>query len=161
MDDILQKLHKGLTTESAAETQAVARDLALQLPSNHTLALYGGLGAGKTTFVQGLAQAWGIKEPVTSPTFNILSLYRGARNLVHLDAFRLENEAQIEALMLEEWLEPPWCWVIEWPDNLGATLPHDAWRLHLELLPNDQRRMSLRSYLPLNKDHGGTCSGGR
>lgn len=142
--DILQKLYKGVTTVSAVETEYIARHLAVRIPPNHTLALYGDLGVGKTTFVRGLARAWNIKEPITSPTFNILSVYQGYRNLLHLDAFRLENESQAEALMLEEWLNPPWCLVVEWPQNLGGMLPLNSWSLYVDILPKGCRRMLLR-----------------
>lgn len=89
---ILQKLKVGITTESAEQTRALAAELASALPPDTTLALHGDMGVGKTTFVQGLAQGFGVSEHVTSPTFAIYSIYQGnARTLVHLDAYRLEK----------------------------------------------------------------------
>ena len=142
---ILEKLKTGITTASAAETRALATELAAALPPDTTLALHGEMGVGKTTFVQGLAHGLGVPERVTSPTFAIYSVYQGAtRKLVHLDAYRLENERQLDALLLEEFLTSPWCLAIEWPEKTGAWLPKDAWHLTLSIVDADKHRLVLR-----------------
>jgi len=129
---IFAKLHEGVVTASAEETHALAHALATALPPDTTLALHGDLGVGKTTFVQGLARGLGVTEPVTSPTFNIFTLHRGTtRTLVHMDAYRLESDQQIDALMLEDFLVSPWCLAVEWPEKIAAWIPANA--LHLEL----------------------------
>lgn len=116
---ILDKLKAGCLTDSPEESQSIASDLAAALPKEAVLTLEGDLGAGKTTFVKGLASAWCIKEPVTSPTYNIYNLYNGTRQLAHMDAYRLEASPGIwDELMLEELLAPPFCLAIEWPSKL-------------------------------------------
>ena len=108
------------------------------------LALHGDLGVGKTTFVQGLAQGLGVREQVTSPTFAIYSVYRGtATTLVHLDAYRLESERQLESLLLEDFLTSPWCLAVEWPEKTGAWLPANAWHLTLSIVDGDRHRVAL------------------
>lgn len=115
----------------------LAAELAAALPPDSTLALHGNLGVGKTTFVQGLAHGLGIRDAVTSPTFNIFTLHRGPTNLVHLDAYRLENGRQIDDLLLEDFLVTPWCLAVEWPEKIADWLP--AHVLHLELgIASDQ-----------------------
>src|ERR1041384_4425395 len=105
---IFAKLRDGITTSSAAETRALATELAAALPPDTTLALHGDMGVGKTTFVPGLAHGLGVAERVTSQTFAIYSISRGAaRRLVHLDAYRLESGQQVDALLLEEFLVSP------------------------------------------------------
>ena len=142
---LLAKLRAGITTASAAETRALAAELAAALPPDTTLALHGDMGVGKTTFVQGLAQGLGVQGQVTSPTFAIYSVYPGLRcKLVHLDAYRLENETQLEELLLEEFLTSPWCFAIEWPEKTGAWLPKDAWHLTLSIVEGDKHRVVLR-----------------
>ena len=132
---IVQKLKSGVTTESAGQTRALAAELAAALPPDTVLALHGDMGVGKTTFVQGLAQGLGVREHVTSPTFAIYSVYQGtARKLVHLDAYRLEKETQIDALLLEEYLVSPWCLAVEWPEKTGAWLSYEAWHLTLAIV---------------------------
>ncbi len=142
---ILEKLRAGITTASAAETRALAAELAAALPPDTALALHGDMGVGKTTFVQGLAQGLGVREQVTSPTFAIYSIYQGAgRKLVHLDAYRLEKESQLDALLLEEFLTSPWCLAIEWPEKTGAWLPKNAWHLTLSIESGDKHHLRLK-----------------
>jgi tRNA threonylcarbamoyladenosine biosynthesis protein TsaE len=142
---IVEKLKRGVTTDSAEQTRALAAELAATLPPDTTLALHGDMGVGKTTFVQGLAHGLGVAEHVTSPTFAIYSVYRGmTRRLVHLDAYRLENERQIEPLLLEEFLVSPWCLAVEWPEKIGAWLPAEAWHLTLSIEAGDKHRVILK-----------------
>lgn len=142
---ILQKLKVGLTTESAEQTRALAAELASALPPDTTLALHGDMGVGKTTFVQGLAQGFGVSEHVTSPTFAIYSIYQGsARTLVHLDAYRLEKKSALDELLIEEFLQTPWCLAVEWPDKTGDWLPANAWHLTLSIVAGDRHHLVLR-----------------
>jgi len=141
---ISARLRQGVTTESAAQTRALAAELAAALPPDTTLALHGDMGVGKTTFVQGLASGLGVPEHVTSPTFAIYSVYQGStRKLVHLDAYRLEREAQIESLLLDEFLISPYVLAVEWPEKTGAWLPKDAWHLTLSIVDGDRHRLVL------------------
>ena len=142
---ILQKLKVGITTESAEQTRALAAELASALPPDTTLALHGDMGVGKTTFVQGLAQGFGVSEHVTSPTFAIYSIYQGnARTLVHLDAYRLEKKSALDELLIEEFLQTPWCLAVEWPDKIGDWLPANAWHLTLSIVAGDRHHLVLR-----------------
>jgi len=139
------KLRQGATTASAAETRALATALAVELPRDTTLALHGDMGVGKTTFVQGLALGLGVTEAVTSPTFAIYSVHRGPRTrLVHLDAYRLENEKQIEALLLDEFLVSPWVLAVEWPEKITGWLPANAWHLTLSIVDGGKHNVVLK-----------------
>ncbi len=129
--NIFAELRAGVTTASAVATRALAARLAAALPPDTTLALHGDLGVGKTTFVQGLAGAFGIQDEVTSPTFNLFTLHRGRTTLLHLDAYRLESAQQVEELLLEDFMITPWCLAVEWPEKIADWLPPDT--LHLEL----------------------------
>lgn len=126
--------------------RAIARKVADLLPENATVTLSGDLGVGKTVFVKGLAEAWEIEETVTSPTFNIFSLYRGTRNLLHLDAYRLESADEIEALMIEEFLDPPYCLAIEWPEKISDWLPEEIWEFSLLIQEDKSHQIRLISY---------------
>ena len=79
-------------THSKEETMQLAKSIADKLPNGITLTFSGDLGAGKTTFVRGLAEGLGINEVVQSPTFNIMKIYlKGKRPLIHIDAYRLAD----------------------------------------------------------------------
>ena len=140
---ILNKLRRGVVTGSAEETEKLAEELASIFPEDETLALKGELGAGKTTFVRGLARAWDITEPLTSPSYNLLAIHRGSRNLLHLDAYRLDNEAQIDNLMLEDFLISPYCLAIEWPENIASYLPENSWHISFTILGPNRHRVRL------------------
>ncbi len=143
MPSALEELRAGVTTTSAAATQAIAARLAAELPPGSVLALHGNLGAGKTTFTQGLAGGLGIQESVTSPTFNIFTLHRGAgKTLVHLDAYRLDGAARLEELMIDDFLVDPWWVAVEWPENVAEWLPPAT--LHIELGINAAAQHTLR-----------------
>lgn len=101
---------------TAADTVAVARRLAPLVAAGDVILLGGELGAGKTTFTQGLAAGLGVEAPVTSPTFTLLCSYPTARgfDLLHADVYRLERATDIAALGLAELLEEDAAAVIEW-----------------------------------------------
>ncbi|MBC8010341.1 MAG: tRNA (adenosine(37)-N6)-threonylcarbamoyltransferase complex ATPase subunit type 1 TsaE [Burkholderiales bacterium] len=142
---IFAKLRAGVTTSSAEESHALAEEFARALPPDTTLALHGDLGVGKTTFVQGLARGLGVTDPVTSPTFNIFTLYKGStRTLVHMDAYRLESDRQIDALMLEDFLVSPWILAVEWPEKIAAWIPKNALHLDLGITPDQRHTVRLR-----------------
>lgn len=141
--NIFDELKRGIPTRSSEEMMAVAADFAGTCPENLTLELSGDLGAGKTVFVKGLARAWGITEEVTSPTFNIFSIYEGTRNLLHMDAYRLQSAEEVEALMLEEFLSPPYCLAVEWPEKVAEWLPADSWRLTFAIDPDQRHQVRL------------------
>ncbi len=145
MQNIISQLEAGQRTNSPEQTEALARLLAAALPANATLALYGDLGAGKSTFVRGLARAWGITQPITSPTYNLLHIYQGDRQLLHLDAYRLDDPAEAEALLIEDLQREPWALAIEWPENVPDYWLIGAWRLRMSL---DGQGRSLRLTLP-------------
>jgi len=139
---IFAELQSGITTTSEEETHRVARDLAHALPPECTLALSGDLGAGKTTFVRGLARAWAVRDPVTSPSYTLCNLYRGDRLLVHVDAYRLSTPDAWESLMIEDFLRAPWCIAVEWPEHVVPALPLDALWLRFEIATGGNRTIT-------------------
>lgn len=115
-------------------TVALARALGARCGPGTVFALHGDLGAGKTRFAQGLALALGVDEPVCSPTFTIINEHvghHGAR-FVHMDLYRLTDEAEVEDLGFEELLERATQVVIEWPERAGALLPVDTVHVWIE-----------------------------
>ncbi len=121
----------GLTTgkyplSSAEETLAFGKLAASVLPKNTVLALSGNLGAGKTTFVQGLAAGLGISEPIQSPTFVLLNVYDG---LTHFDLYRLKTASDFTGLGFEEYFASGSICAIEWPDRIETLLPPGTIRI--------------------------------
>jgi tRNA threonylcarbamoyladenosine biosynthesis protein TsaE len=121
----------------AAATTSLGLRLATLLAPGDRLLLYGDLGVGKTTLVQGLAEGLGIDEAITSPSFALAQHYPGAGGrpgLVHLDLYRLEDARSADELFAQEQEEADALGAVlalEWPERLSQA-PLGAWRLRLE-----------------------------
>lgn len=120
-----------IISNSVEETWAIAAALVSELPVRAVLALHGDLGAGKTCFVQGIALALGINQPVTSPTFTIVNEYHGDRYLCHIDLYRLSGADEVLALGFDEYLEAEGIVAVEWSERAEEIFPADA--IHIEI----------------------------
>ncbi|MEK7619607.1 MAG: tRNA (adenosine(37)-N6)-threonylcarbamoyltransferase complex ATPase subunit type 1 TsaE [Patescibacteria group bacterium] len=129
---------KNFVADSDAATQNIAAEFALTLKGGEVIALYGDLGAGKTTFVKGLAKALGVTEVVTSPTFVLMNVYRAhskqISRLVHIDCYRLERAGQLAEIGGDEYFgNSDTVVAIEWPERVNTVLPKDAIRIEFNL----------------------------
>jgi tRNA threonylcarbamoyladenosine biosynthesis protein TsaE len=113
-------------TFSAVQTQELAKELGKLVQPGDVICLAGDLGAGKTTFTQGLAEGLHITEPVSSPTFTIIKEYdEGRLPLYHMDVYRLAEGAMEEDLGWEDYFYGAGVTVIEWFEYLAELLPED------------------------------------
>lgn len=127
-------------SNSPADTWNIAADFFQTLKkkmggapaSPAVIALHGNLGAGKTCFTQGLAQAAGVKEPVCSPTYTLISEYQGSVPFHHIDLYRLGGPEEAYDLGLDEYLETNGITVIEWAERAAELIPPDAIHVRLE-----------------------------
>ena len=134
---------------SVEETWELARKLAAELKPGDVVCLEGDLGAGKTTFTQGLAAALGVPGRVNSPTFCIVQEHR-ARNapnlpnlpnlLVHMDLYRLHGEDDVIAIGWEDYLAEGAILVVEWPERAGTLIPSDARHVVFTHLEGEESR---------------------
>ena len=115
---------------SVEETWDLARQLAAELGPGDVICLEGDLGAGKTTFTQGLAAALGVRGRVTSPTFCIVQEHAADPSaggtvplLVHMDLYRLHGEDDVLAIGWEDYLARGAAIVVEWPERAGTLVP--------------------------------------
>ncbi|HEY5902978.1 MAG TPA: tRNA (adenosine(37)-N6)-threonylcarbamoyltransferase complex ATPase subunit type 1 TsaE, partial [Anaerolineales bacterium] len=133
-------------SRSPEQTRRVGMRLGRALQPGDVICLQGDLGAGKTTFVQGVAQGWGSLDEVSSPTFILVNLYRRAdgAQLFHMDAYRLESAAEADELDLEAMLEQGPL-LIEWPERIQSLMPQDRIWVQLEYLSEEQRQMRFKS----------------
>lgn len=105
----------------------MAKHFAATLKSGDVVCLEGDLGAGKTTFTQGLCAALGAKRAVTSPTFCIVSEHPADEFLVvHMDLYRLHDEEDVLQVGWEDYLARGAALIVEWPDRAGSLIPPDA-----------------------------------
>lgn len=134
-------------SRSPEQTRRIGMRLGDILEPGDLVGLQGELGAGKTTFVQGLAQGWGSLDPVSSPTFVLVNEYRrpdGSR-LFHMDAYRLESGLEAAELDLD-WMLAEGALVVEWPERVGSVLPDQALTILLEPTAEEQRQMRFRAH---------------
>lgn len=113
------------TTSNETETQFLAAELCQQFGARAFYALKGGLGSGKTCFVQGLASALGIHAAVCSPTFTIANEYisEDSRRLIHLDLYRLSGPEELESIGWDDYLDSGDAMAVEWPERAKGELP--------------------------------------
>ncbi len=115
------------------------------LTRGSVIALDGGLAAGKTTLTKGIAQALSIPEPITSPTYTIISEYTGIYPLYHIDCYRLEGEEDALAIGMDELIYGDGFWVIEWSERIRNLLPEHTIRIELTVLAEGERNIKITS----------------
>ena len=120
-------------SRSPEQTRRVGSRLGGALQAGDVICLQGEVGAGKTTFVQGIAQGWGSLDSVSSPTFILVNMYRRAdqSQLFHMDAYRLESTQEAEELDLDSMLAQG-ALLIEWPERMNGLIPTKRLWVNLE-----------------------------
>ena len=133
-------------SRSPEQTRRVGRRLGEALEMGDVICLQGELGAGKTTFVQGIAQGWGSLDSVSSPTFILVNVYRRAdrSQLFHLDAYRLDSAPEAEELDLDSMLSQG-ALLIEWPERMNGLIPKERLWVNLEHIDEEEREMKFKA----------------
>jgi len=147
---------------NSIETQKLAESFVKRLKSGDVLALYGNLGSGKTTFVQGLAKGLGIKKRIISPTFIIVREYnfksqasalrlisrqelkntnQNSKLFYHVDLYRVESEKEVRELGIEEIVKGKDIVAIEWAEKMQSLLPKKRWDVRFEDLEGNKRKI--------------------
>lgn len=131
------------TTHSPEETEALGQWLGARV-SGGVVALFGGLGAGKTAFVRGFARGAGYSGRVTSPTFAIVNEYRGGRLAVfHFDLYRLASSDELYDIGWEDYLAENGVCVTEWSENIQDAIPAEAVRVTIEPRSDSVREITV------------------
>lgn len=107
------------------ETEKVGEKLAEKLKGNEIIALYGGMGAGKTAFVRGLSRGLGVEDGVSSPTFAIVHEYIGKYNVYHFDMYRVDNWDDLYSTGFFDYINDG-VLVIEWSENIESAIPDSS-----------------------------------
>ena len=128
-----------MITKTVSETKEVAKKLGSHINQKTIILLRGDLGAGKTSFTQGLAQGLGVARTVSSPTFTIMKVYQGRLPLYHIDAYRLEGINQ--DLGFEDQLDEKAVCVIEWPEYIEEILPEEHLEIRMNYLSENEREI--------------------
>ncbi len=149
-------MNKTYITDSKEETQEIAKNFIKKIMEGDIVALYGDLGSGKTTFVQGLARGFGIKKRIISPTFIIVRSYKiGSKYQVlsikyfyHIDLYRIESLNDVKNLGIEDIINNSQNIVaIEWAEKMQNLLPKKRWDVKFEDLGGSRRKITINQKL--------------
>lgn len=127
---------KKFESRSEAETVNIAREFAKSLKPGDIVALRGELGAGKTAFVKGVADFFGVDGAVSSPTFTVVNEYSGRETIYHFDAYRLEGVDIDNLDWLDDYLFGDGICIIEWSENIESVLPEGCVSVAIEKNPS-------------------------
>ena len=132
--------------KNTSETISFGKDFVKNLTPKSIIILKGPIGAGKTSFVQGIGQGLSIKEPITSPTFSLSHHYEsGSMHLIHMDLYRIENSLSAKELFIEEEEELEinnGLLIIEWPELIEPIL-EIFWKIEINYASKDGRKLNI------------------
>lgn len=135
-----------IVTNSEAETEAIGAELARKLLGGTVVAMYGGLGAGKTAFVRGMARGLGLDCRVSSPTFTIVNEYEGKKktpSLFHFDMYRLKSSEELFEIGWEDYLARDGICVVEWSENVEEAFDGEEVTVHIARLDATRREITI------------------
>ena len=141
-----------IATYNEQETIELAENIASERFSNMIICLEGDLGSGKTIFTKGIANALGIDEPITSPTYTIIKEYKGEMPLFHMDVYRVKGS--VDELGLDEYFEKKGIVVIEWADMIDDHLPKERLNIRIKITGENSRIFIIK---PIGRDYEDLC----
>ena len=134
------------TTHSAAETEAVGKELAYALEERGEvrafIALRGEMGVGKTAFTRGFASHFGVTS-VKSPTYTVVNEYRGRARIFHFDMYRIDGSDDLYSIGFDDYVRADGYSIVEWSENIEEVLPKKVKRVKIEKISENQRRIEL------------------
>ena len=134
-----------ITTRSEFDTIELAQNIESEKFENMVICLDGELGSGKTVFTKGFANALGIEESITSPTFTIIKEYLdGELPLFHMDVYRLDGNT--EGVGIEEYFDKKGVVIIEWAKTIKDILPEERLEIKFKIVDENKRVMIIRPF---------------
>ena len=136
-------MERVIIIETIDEIEDAARQFLEQSEGSNIIALYGEMGAGKTTLTKAICKVLGVEESVTSPTFTIVNEYRtiGGESVYHFDFYRIEKLSEALDIGYEEFMESGSICLIEWPEKVEEILPKETLRVKIESMEDGSRRV--------------------
>ena len=129
-----------IISHSAEETEKIGSDIAQKLNGTEVIALFGGLGMGKTAFTRGLSRGLGVNDGVSSPTFALVNEYSGKYNIYHFDMYRVTSWDDLYSTGFFDYIDTG-VLVIEWSENIEGALPDNAIRIRISKGNFDNERV--------------------
>lgn len=140
------------TSKNEMDTIELAQNIESEKFPNMIICLNGELGSGKTLFTKGIADAIGIKDTITSPSFTIIKEYEGELPLYHMDVYRLDGN--VEGIGIEEYFTKGGVVVIEWADTIKEVLPEKRLDIKFQIINENQRLLTI---VPHGREYEDIC----
>ena len=128
-----------IISKSTEDTEKIGELVAKKLSGNEVIALFGGLGMGKTAFTRGLCRGLGVNDGVSSPTFALVNEYHGKYNIYHFDMYRVTSWEDLYSTGFFDYLDNG-ILVIEWSENIEGALPENAISINISKGDSDDDR---------------------
>ncbi len=137
----MKSLGTKITIASTEDLERAAQAFLQAIGSERLIALYGSMGAGKTTFTAALCKVLGVEDPVCSPTFTLVNEYRlpDGDLFYHFDFYRLKNSREALDIGLYDYLDSGCLCLMEWPEVIEELLPEETLAVHIDVLPDGTR----------------------
>ena len=129
-------------SKSYIETEEIAFQLAQTLKGTEIIAMFGGLGAGKTAFTRGLARGLGVEDGVSSPTFALVHEYEGKFNLYHFDMYRINTFDDLYTTGFFDYKDNG-VMIIEWSENIENVLPDNGIKVYIKVVSENEREIEI------------------
>ena len=139
-------MDKYILIPSLDQIDQAAQEFIRRMGSHRIFAFYGGMGAGKTTFIKAVCQRLGVTDTVNSPSFAIVNEYslpQGKGSIYHFDFYRIKKESEVFDIGYEDYFYSGQLCFIEWPELIEALLPDDTVRLHITTDEDNGRRIEI------------------
>ncbi|MCR4565776.1 MAG: tRNA (adenosine(37)-N6)-threonylcarbamoyltransferase complex ATPase subunit type 1 TsaE [Bacteroidales bacterium] len=139
----MKSLGTQITIASTEDLERAAKEFLQAIGNQRLIALYGSMGAGKTTFTAALCKVLGVEDPVCSPTFTLVNEYRlpDGEMMYHFDFYRLKNSGEALDIGLYDYLDSGCLCLMEWPEIIEDLLPEETLAVHLEVRPDGTRML--------------------
>ena len=138
-------MEHNIIIKDLAAIDSAARQFLSETSGHNIIALYGSMGAGKTTFTAALCRALGIDgESLSSPTFALVNEYRtrSGGSVFHFDFYRIDKIAEALDIGFYEYIDSGCLCIMEWPENIEEILPEETLRVHIAVLPDGSRSLT-------------------
>lgn len=132
-----------INVNNLKDTEKIGKIISRCLEKGTVLCLDGDLGAGKTAITQFIAREFGVKEYITSPTFNIIKEYEGRLPFYHMDVYRIESEDDMYDLGYDEYIYSEGVKVIEWSEKIKGILPDERVEIKIDRIDDNKRIMTI------------------
>lgn len=128
---------------SVSETERLAASFAVHLIPGSFVAMTGPLGAGKSVVARAIGVAWGVGDPMPSPTYTIMAVHRGRVPIYHMDLYRLGSTDELEFAGLRSYFQSDGICLVEWAERARDAWPETGWHITIEVGEGDDRRITI------------------